>query len=51
MEEETLKTAEEEEASVEQEEELEEYVPKGSSITSDIDEEDTNNGVNIDYDL
>ena len=51
MEEETLKTAEEEEVSVEQEEELEEYVPKGSSITSDIDEEDTNNGVNIDYDL
>ena len=51
MEEDTLKTAEEEEVSVEQEEELEEYVPKGSSITSDIDEEDTNNGVNIDYDL
>ena len=51
MEEETLKTAEEEEATIEQEEGLEEYVPKGSSITSDIDEEDTNNGVNIDYDL
>lgn len=50
MEEEILKTAEEEEATIEQEE-LEEYVPKSSSITSDIDEEDTNNGVNIDYDL
>ena len=50
MQEETLKTAEEEEITIE-DEELEEYIPKGSSIASDIDEEDTNNGVDIDYDL
>jgi len=50
MQEETLKTAEEEEIII-AEEELEEYIPKGSSITSDFDEEDTGNGVDIDYDL
>ena len=50
MKEETLKTSEEETPTFE-EEELEEYIPKGSSITSDIDDEDTNNGVDIDYDL
>ena len=50
MEEETLKTSEEETPAFE-DEELEEYIPKGSSITSDIDDEDTNNGVDIDYDL
>ena len=50
MKEETLKTAEEE-LTIAEEEELEEYIPKGSSITTDIDEEDTSNGVDIDYDL
>ena len=50
LKEETLKTSEEE-ITIEEEEELEEYVPKGSNITTDIDEEDTNNGVDIDYDL
>ena len=50
MREDTLKTAEEEEIII-ADEELEEYIPKGSSITSDIDEEDTSNGVDIDYDL
>ena len=50
MREETLKTADEEEIII-ADEELEEYIPKGSSIMSDIDEEDTNNGVDIDYDL
>ena len=50
MREDTLKTAEEEEIII-ADEELEEYIPKGSSIMSDIDEEDTNNGVDIDYDL
>ena len=34
------------------EEELEEYVPKGSTFVDDIDEEDTNTGgVDIDYDV
>lgn len=51
MEEETLKTDEEDEINIAEEEELEEYIPKGTSITSDIDEEDTSNGVDIDYDL
>lgn len=50
MREDTLKTAEEEEIII-ADEELEEYIPKGSSIMSDIDEEDTSNGVDIDYDL
>ena len=50
MKEETLKTAEDE-LTIAEEEELEEYIPKGSSITTDIDEEDTSNGVDIDYDL
>ena len=50
MKEETLKTAEDE-LTIAEEEGLEEYIPKGSSITTDIDEEDTSNGVDIDYDL
>ncbi|MBO7573877.1 MAG: hypothetical protein J6T25_03785 [Bacilli bacterium] len=50
MKEETLKTAEDE-LTIAEDEELEEYIPKGSSITTDIDEEDTSNGVDIDYDL
>ena len=34
------------------EEELEEYIPKGSTFVDDIDEEDTNSGgVDIDYDV
>lgn len=35
----------------EPQEELEEYVPEGSSYTDDIEEDDTNSGVFIDYDL
>lgn len=35
----------------EPEEELEEYIPKGSTFVDDIDEEDTKGGVDIDYDV
>lgn len=34
-----------------EEEELEEYIPEGASYSEDIDDDDTNNGVNIDFDL
>ena len=40
-----------EEQEQEQEEELEEYVPKGTNYIEDIEEEDTHNGVDIDYDV
>lgn len=41
----------EKEINIAEEEELEEYIPKGTSITQDIDDEDTNTGVDIDFDL
>ena len=51
MEAETIETSLEE-AKFEEEEHLDEYVPKGSSVVDDYeDEEDTNSGVSIDYDL
>lgn len=49
-EEETIDIAEPKEEE-EPQEELEEYVPEGSSYTDDIEEDDTNSGVFIDYDL
>ena len=51
MEAETIETSLEE-AKFEEEEHLDEYVPKGSSVVDDYeDEEDTSSGVSIDYDL
>lgn len=41
----------EKEINIAEEEELEEYIPKGTSITQDIDDEDTSTGVDIDFDL
>ena len=48
--EETLETSEKEET-IEEEEELEEYVPKSTSYVADVDDEDTSDGVLIDYDV
>lgn len=48
--EETLETSEKEEP-IEEEEELEEYVPKSTSYVADVDDEDTSDGVLIDYDV
>ena len=50
MREQTIEIAQPKVQKVEQEQ-LEEYVPKGSTYVDDYDEEDTGNGVSIDYDL
>lgn len=47
----TIETADPSVQEVEEEEELEEYVPKGTNYIEDIEEEDTHNGVDIDYDV
>ena len=47
----TIETAAPAPQPVEEEEELEEYVPKGTNYIEDIEEEDTHNGVDIDYDV
>ena len=47
----TIETAEPRVQQVEEEEELEEYVPKGSTYVEEVEEADTNHGVDIDDDV